>query len=207
MEFFMKKYLLSFLVIVYSFTFFTGCANDPEPQDQYDNYVRDGWTAFQGKNYNLAIQKFNSAKGVYSNRGAAYLGLGWSYMLIDSLNDAVGEFSDAENYGELTTNLFAGWAVALNALKRFDESNFRIAQVFQRDTGWVFQYDTRYTTNDLNILSAENYFLLGEFSKSLDQIRLVNPAFTADILTPEGLIALAAEIERQKRTIFVGKRK
>ncbi len=203
----MKKYLLSLLVIAFFFTLFTGCANDPEPQDQYDNYVRDGWTAFQNKNYGGAIEKFNTAKGVYSNRGAAYLGLGWSYMLIDSLNEAVGEFSDAENYGELLTNLYAGWAVALNALKRFDESNFRITQVFQRDTGWVFQYDTRYNTNDLNVLSAENYFLLGDFTKSLDQIRLVSPSFNADISTPQGLMALAAEIEKYKRTLFIGKKK
>lgn len=201
------KYRFLFSIIFIFGLGLQSCSSDPEPQDQYENYIRDGWSAFKSKNIPLAINKFNQAKGIYSNRGASYLGMGWCYMVIDSLNDAVGEFSDAENYGELTADLYAGWAVGLNALKRFDESNFRIAQVFQRDTGWVFEYDIRYTTNDLNVLSAENYFLLGDFYKSLDQIRLLNPSFTADLSKPAGLILLAAEIEKYKRTLFVGKRK
>ena len=69
------------------------------------------------------------------------------------------------------------------------------------DADWVFAYGLSLSSGDLYLLRAENYFLLGKFAESLVEVQRLNVTFTANLTTPDGIAALASEIERLKSEV------
>ena len=97
-----------------------------------------------------------------------------------------------------TADLFAGWGIALNGLKDYSGSNDKLSQAIIMSTAWNFPYDVQLSVLDLHILKAENYFVLSDFTGSLTEVKFLNALFDADVLTGEGIVSLAKEIERLK---------
>ncbi|MDP3683190.1 MAG: hypothetical protein Q8S01_04585, partial [Ignavibacteria bacterium] len=52
--------------------------------------------------------------------------------------------------------------------------------------------------NDLIVLKAENYFMLGNFTQSLREVNRIKPEFVVSLASPAGIAALAEEIENLK---------
>ena len=178
-----------------SLAVFFGCGKKGPTGPSYEDLIQAGWDAFAQKDYQTASQKFSDAKNLDTKRIAAYEGLGWSLLMLDDLNQASIEFAAGASEAEATADLYAGWAFVLNALKLYSLSNVRADQALELAPDWQFQYGLPLAARDLRVLKAENYFLIGEFQKALDEVRTINPGFNADINTNEGLAALAQEIE------------
>ncbi len=164
----------------------------------YEDLVRQGWEAFQNGNYPEASGKFLEAKELNINRAESFTGLGWSYFKMDSLANAVKEFSICASQNDPTADLHAGWAFVLNAQKDYSNSNLRATEALALDSLWRFDYGLFLDQGDLFLLRAENYYLLGLFYQSLVEVQRINATFTANLGTAEGIAALAAEIERLK---------
>jgi hypothetical protein len=133
-----------------------------------------------------------------SNKVDAYVGLGWSYMKLDQLTTASDEFNMGSQKANPPADLFGGWAFVLNALRDYGGSNAEADQVFTLDPTWTFSYGLPLSKDDLHVLKAENYFLLGNYTYSLNEVKRLNSGFNADVTTSIGRAALAAEIERLK---------
>ena len=170
---------------------------DP-PAATYDDLISNGWSEFSGQAYSVAIEKFNAAKSMEPDNFEAYNGLGWAYFKNDQLSNSIQEFSVGFQKTGSTSDIGAGWAFVLNADKKYADSNIKIDSTLSSDSNWMFSQGLGLDKNDLLVLRAENFFLLGNFGESLSAVQELNPSFLANILTSEGRADLALEIERLK---------
>lgn len=166
------------------------------PAATYDDLISKGWSEFSGQDYTVAIEKFNAAKTLEPNKFEAYNGLGWAYFKKDQLTNSIHEFSIGSQKTGSSADIEAGWAFVLNADKKYADSNNKINSTLISDSNWTFSHGLGLDKNDLLVLRAENFFLLGNFEESLSTIQELNPLFLANILTSEGRAELALEIER-----------
>ncbi len=163
-----------------------------------EELILEGWTAFEQGDYSTAATKFTDAVNKDQTSMESFLGLGWSLFKLDNISRAHNEFTAGSSKENPTADLFAGWAFVLNALKRYADSNQRSESAISQDPAWQFSHGLSLDINDLRIVRAENYFLLGEFANSLVEVRILNSNFNVDVLTNDGQAALAQEIERLK---------
>jgi len=191
----MKKYFGIILICILSACSDTG-SSDP---------LAEGWEAFANGDYTGAVDILTVARDKHPNDGNIRAALGWSFMRLDQLAEADAEFETGAVLASAPPDLYAGWSFVLNALKEHASSNDQIVQALAASPNWVFRYDSSLTYQDLQLLQAENYFVLGEFQLSLASVLEVNPGFTADVSTDDGKGHLAAEIERL-RALRPGKR-
>lgn len=199
----MHKIHLFLLIGLGIFLLFAGCKKgtvtlEEEVQFTLEELIAQGWAAFEQGNYLQAKDKFSEAQSQYPLEVEVYNGLGWSYFKLDSLEQAVRQFHICYCLFEPTADIFAGWAFALNALKAYGESNVQADSALVSNPTWVFDHGLMLDSRDLVLLKAENHYLLGYFAESLLEVKILNPAFTADVTTDFGRSALAAEIERLK---------
>jgi len=196
----MKKFVFGGLLLLAVSGLITSCNVNPEdPLVVYEEELNGGWIAFTLKKFDLAYTRFHFAIDADSARSEAYSGLGWILLKQDSLNQAVTMFEFAELQKEPDASLFAGHAFALNALKNYSASNQLADIALLKEPGWIFPYLPNLNYNDLIVMKAENYFMLGNFTESLTEVQKVNQAFQISVITPYGIAALASEIERLKR--------
>lgn len=199
----MKKYFV-YLIMISAFLFaYAGCqgTNDPEPVDQYAQKITNAWAAFSQGNFTTATNLFLEAKSSDSSKTDAYLGLAWCYLKLDSVNSSLEKFSTASTMGVSTADLHAGFAFVLNASKQYQLSNSHAENALILSPNWVFPYQTSINKYDLQLLEAQNFYQLGNFTNSLNYVKMLNVSFSADVSTAAGRSALADEIERLKNTI------
>jgi len=177
-----------------------GCSSDGESSGSgnYQDLVNQGWSSFMTGDYQGAINSFNEAKSANQDASEPYAGTGWSMLKLDQLNNAAGEFTTGSAKSAPSADLYAGWAFVLNAQKVYGNSNTRADLALGLTPNWSFSHGLPLSSDDLHVLKAENFFLLGDFSSSLGEVRVVNPAFQADVTTEQGQAELAIEIERLK---------
>ncbi len=187
----MKKILL---VMIGMFAVSCGGTNT----DSYSSLLEEGWAAFESGDYVSAYDQFSAAISTDETRSEAYIGRGWTMMRRDSLDAAIRDFeSGSSDPGDVSPDLYAGWAFALNALHQYVLSNTQAAEaVTGSNEGWSFEHDDKLNIEDLRILEAENFFAMGNFSASLLRVQLINSNFSANVSSVQGQAQLAAEIER-----------
>lgn len=199
----MRKIHLILLIGLGIFLLFGGCKKgtvtlQEDVQYTLDELIAQGWAAFEQSDYMTAKDKFYSAKMMNPLEKEVYSGLGWSYFKLDSLEQATVEFNICACLSEPTADIAAGWAFTLNTMKEYASSTEKASAAIAIDSSWVFAHGLSLDVRELHLLKAENYYLLGSFAESLLEVKILNPAFTADITTDFGRSALAAEIERLK---------
>lgn len=186
--------------------FFIACGNSPtdvppEP-DAYSKKVSEGWEQFSQRNFSDAKTLFTEAKKLSSDGSEAFAGMGWVYLIQDSIELARGQFSAGaqKTDADATADLFAGWAVSLNLADEFEASISQARHALELDPEWEFAGGLSLGTASLYLLLAENNFILGQFAKSLVWVQKLNPGFNADIFSASGQGVLAMEIERLSNT-------
>lgn len=179
---------------------FTSCNVEPEdPLLLYEEEMNGGWIAFTQNKFDEAYIRFHQAIDVDSTKAEAFSGLGWVLFKQDSLSKAIEMFKAAELMVFPDASLFAGHAFALNAAKNFSSSNQMADFALSIDSLWYFPFLTSLDFNDLIVLKAENFFMLGNFAQSLGEVNKINPDFKISLATPSGIAALANEIEKLKK--------
>lgn len=179
--------------------FLIACSSSEEPKaPTYQELINQGWTAFSQDQYETAANSFSQAKSKNPNEAGAYTGLGWCSFKLDDLIHANTEFDLGSTKSNPSADLYAGWAFVLNAQKDYANSNIQADQALANDLNWGFAHELSLDINDLHVLKAENYYLLGNFSQSLMEVQILNPDFNVDLTNSEGQSELAAEIERLK---------
>lgn len=179
---------------------FISCNVEPEdPLLLYEAEINGGWIAFTKKDFVEANLRFRQAIEVDSANAEAYSGLAWVLFKQDSIEKAFIMFDSASIMVDPNASVFAGYAFALNVAKNYASSNQKAEQALKIDPAWFFPYLSSLDYNDLIVLKAENYFMLGNFSQSLREVNRINPEFVVSLSTPAGIAKLADEIEKLKR--------
>lgn len=198
----MRKIHGIFLMSLAALFLFAGCKKGSvtlpgEVEFTLEELIAQGWAAFEQGDYFTAKDKFYDAKMKNPLEVEVYSGLGWSYFKLDSLEQAISEFNICYCLFDPTADIYAGWAFTLNAQKVYETSTEKAIAALGMDPDWEFSHGP-WDKNGLHLLKAENYFLVGLFSASLAEVKILNPSFNADVSTDLGRAELAAEIERLK---------
>ncbi|MCK9212491.1 MAG: hypothetical protein M0P61_16775 [Ignavibacteriaceae bacterium] len=196
----MKKILTLIVGSLISIFVYTSCNVAPEdPVLLYEEEINGGWIAFTKNDFNEAYIRFHQAVGLDSTKAEAFSGLAWVLFKQDSLSKAIELFKAAELMVSPNASLFAGHAFVLNAAKDFSSSNQLADFALATDSLWYFPFLTGLDFNDLIVLKAENFFMLGNFTQSLREVNKINPDFRVSLATSTGIAELANEIEKLKK--------
>lgn len=167
----------------------------------FEDDLGKGWQEFENGNYSDALDIFKSLKNNNSNKVEVYVGLGWSYLGLEDIELANSEFNTGANLQKESIDLYAGYAVTLNILNIFDQSNEYVDKALTIKSDWEFIHWSYVSYLNLYLIKAENYFFLGNYDLSLSEVIKLSSDFYADITTYEGRASLALEIERLKTII------
>ena len=197
----MKQFLkyASPLCIIFIIAGLLSCSHSdtssPAPETAIQ-LVGDGWQAYANHQYQLALNKFNSAISLSGSMVDAYNGAGWSSAKLDQLSGAATLFGRGNTRDTNNTDILAGLALVNNARKNYAASAANASAVLQKNAHWFFERDTLVDYDDIRVVLAEDDYAVGDFNSSLAVVRLMDASFTADVAGVQGQTALAQEIER-----------
>lgn len=196
----MKKALPILLSIF--FLLLSSCGPDPiKDSTTYEDMVLEGWTSYSQNDYEIAIDWFKKANKKAPAVADPITGLAWTYMKMDSLSRADDYFASGALKQNVTADHFAGWSFLKNAQKDYAHSILYAEEALGIDPEWSFAYGVGINYKDIQLLMAQNYFLTGDYTNSLIKVKILNPAFEADIFDSAGQALLAIEIERLKKLV------
>ena len=161
----------------------------------------EGWQAFSVKNYPLANSKFVEALARDANFIDANNGSGWANARLNALSAAAAAFSTGRGKAPANLEIITGLAFVENAQKNYASSIIDANAVLQANPNWIFSRDASVSSMDLHLLLAENYFAQANYTSSLQQVQLLNSAFSADPSTSGGQDAIARELERLRSIV------
>jgi len=163
-----KKLLI--LVGAAAILFSLGCDgeepfNDPSQAD----WTAEGWTCWKRGDYDGAEAAFGNALKVDPYYSEAHGGLGWTFMRMQNVEEAIGTFEDAILTSEQADRkvrqlIYMGAAVAYEANDDFKTSAERGRYMVNNLDGQNFKFgpDTSVTGYDLYIILALDYYGMGQ---------------------------------------------
>jgi tetratricopeptide (TPR) repeat protein len=163
---------LLILVGAAAIMFSLGCKKDEEfgAMSQAD-WTAEGWNAWARGDYDGAETAFGNALKVDPYYPEAHGGLGWTYMRMQNLEEALGTFEDAILVSEQAGTplavrqlIYMGAATAYEANDEYLLSAQRGRYLINHLKGqtFVFGADSRVTGYDLYIILALDYYGLGQ---------------------------------------------
>lgn len=192
---------INLFLLLASLIWMVSCGGDEAADTVYQELIDQGWVFFENAEYDSALSRFTAARDYNIQPAEAYTGRGWCYMKLDNLSSAAGEFTTASGGLDPTVELYAGWAFTLNAQKQYAQSNTQATEALLQSPNWIFPHGLNLNDDHLHLLKAENYFALGDYTGSLNEVKAIEPSFNADVSTSDGQAALADEIENLKLTL------
>ena len=185
----MKKVFSAFAICLIACSCSTPSAPDFDPQPGYLGDVSKSWGLFGSGQYQLAAIEFRNALDLDVQRlwPEAYIGLGWSLAMQDSLVKAISNFSTALQKTPKTAkdslNTLAGLGLAYRDVTppNFTLVRDNVLKALAIDPLFVFEHKTSINAADLEAVLAEAYFNLGQDS------------LAASIADPGGTLDPAAE--------------
>lgn len=180
----MKKALV--VAIGLSFLLMTACG-DENPLDA-------GWQKFGEHDYAGAYAEF--ASKVSSEGAAAYVGLGWTTMMMDSLPESDAYFLLAS--GDSLLEGYAGWSINAWLQGQHASCVDRAEFVFRNAGGYdsyIFPYDPDITHHDLLIHEGFSYYYLQNSFECLNTIQRLDPSFSVALNDPNLSTILLGKLE------------
>lgn len=182
----------------------TPAAPEFDLRPTYLNEVSRGWTFFSNGNYGLASTSFRIAIEADEQRiwPEAYIGLGWSLAMQDSLAKSINNFNTALSMQLLSAqdslSIFAGMSLAYRDVT---PPNFTLVRdnalaVLEKDPNFVFEYKQSINADDLRAVLAEAYFNLAQYEEAAaiaDPDSLLDPQSTSyqtELLTRINLLIM-----------------
>ena len=153
------------LIVIMSVLLLTAsCGNPSEsaPPTTAAGYCEQGWEAYRGGDYTLALNSFNAAIGMAGNWAEGYIGKGWTYIRIELFGNAYSAFALGEEKltsTDLRINVGMGYiGVALDN----DELIAGYLASFTVGTdSLVHNEDPDVTAVDIHTLMAQAYIMQG----------------------------------------------
>ena len=159
-----------------------------------DDPLDAGWSKFGDHDYAAAHAEFTSL--VSSEGSEAYVGLGWTTLMMDSLPEADAYFALAA--GDSLLQGYAGWSIVAWRLGQHNPCIDRAEFAFRNAGGhdsYEFPYDPEITHHDLLIHEGFSYYYLQNSFQCLNTIQKMDPSFTVALNNPDLLNILLAKLE------------
>lgn len=133
------------------------------------------WPNFEQKQYLEALIDFKAALSISVNLSEAYLGSGWSYAFLDSLDEAQQQFDGAIFFDKQLLDAYVGRGMVLLSKNKYFLSIADLTYVLEKDSIYVFDRNTNIDYKDIHIALAEAYFYQAKYSKAQEQVDILWP--------------------------------
>jgi tetratricopeptide (TPR) repeat protein len=179
----------SIIWYVLPFVFFlVGCpSEDAPPVDPTlnpDEFIDSGWTKFQQKSYEDALDDFNRAIDISPENLVANLGKSWCIIMLDPSEI---EFEEIETTFEKGLEDSVGFVDAYCGLTflMFIQNKYSLAitysdSVFFNDESYSFQYDPEIDINDVLLIKAQSQFLSLSYQDANFTLSQIHPSLFLD---------------------------
>ena len=154
-----------------------------------------GLTAFENGDYDDAFSHFMDAQNIDGQNYLTYSWTGWVWLKKGDPTSAYMSFTDALSLDNSDPDTHAGFAFSENAGKKYEDSNTHANNALSRDSQWSIAHGLDLDYAHLYLLRAMNYFNLGDYDNSLEEVQLLDEDFNPNLDTPEGVAELAAKIQ------------
>jgi tetratricopeptide (TPR) repeat protein len=194
----MIKIGLSVLVAATLCGAIAGCGGGEGPGPApvtYESKIEAGWRAFGENNYNSALSEFKAAVEMNPERVEGFDGSGWSYALLDSLEESMSSFDGAASRDTTLIDPLMGRAAAALGLSWYDYAITDASRALSKDPRFVFERRTSYDWRDLHLILAECYYATADYDSALAHSQALDPQFDPDPLAEDYLELLLLEIE------------
>ena len=210
-----NKLIISTIVLV---LIFTACRREwIATEEDLANY---GWTLFEQattkKEYKEVYDWFSNSVREDENYQDGYNGLGWTLGKMVELDSAVQAFEmgltkphNPRMLDIVAHDILAGLTFAHSALKHdssvvhYGDSLIGLLEQKIGDKTWTFPHDSTSNYLDVHVMLALSYFVLSDFTESLEHVQAIwtaldptSATFVVNTNTIVGRNQLAAEIER-----------
>jgi len=190
-------YLLLSLAII------NGCSKSAtEPEITASDLLSQGWTYFNAGSFSAALTSFQQAKAKDPALVDAYNGSGWCQGILGYRDDALATFKSGLIRQFSNLEMRAGISFVYASLDSCQAAIQSDSLVLLSDSLWGFSHkyllsaDQLMNYKEMNLLLAECYYKLGNFTASLDAVKKLDPAFDiADVSTSDGQKELLSKIE------------
>ena len=176
--------------------------NISDPVTEAVKLTSEGWRSFEAKDYSKAITLFKQALDNNDLYADAYNGLGWTYGRQDSLKRAKIYFDIALGLEKGNTDAIAGRSFVSLGLGNYDDAISAVTLVEENQVVYyTFRHDRSISINDLKLVKAQSYFMLGNYSESQTIIDELDPQNQLDQSKASYIEDLALAIENLWKTI------
>ena len=158
------------------------------------NPLDAAWSKFGERDYAGAHSEFASL--VEGEGSAAYVGLGWTTLMMDSLAESDVYFTLASEDSLLEG--YAGWSIVAWLQGQHTLCIDRAEFVFRNAGGYdayVFPYDPEITYHDLLLHQGFSYYYNQNFFACLNVIQRIDPSFSVAMNDAQIQNKLLAELE------------
>lgn len=151
------------ILVLIILTFASSCEIFDESDDeQYLILVDQAWSFFEFGDYQQAEIVFSDAIGTLPDRGEAYMGRGWSQLLLDQALDGMSDLSAAQERSVQSTDLLAGFCIVEYDLEYYIDAIASATTVLSIEPQYSFQYLPSIDHCDIRLIRASSHFALGE---------------------------------------------
>ena len=174
-----------------------------------------GWILYEQEDYVGSYEWFSNSVREDENYQDGYNGLGWSFGKLVDPDSAVQAFDvgltkpqNPRMLDIVAHDILAGLTFAHSALKQdssavaYGDSLIWLLEQQKEDKTWTFPHDSTTNYLDVHVTLALSYFVLSDFTESLEHVRAIktalnpaSPPYVVDTNTVRGRRQLAAEIE------------
>lgn len=174
-----------------------------------------GWVLYEQGDYVASYDWFSNSVREDENYQDGYNGLGWTFGKLVELDSAVQAFDvgltkqpNPRMLDIVAHDILAGLTFAHSALKHdssavaYGDSLIWLLEQQIGDKTWSFPHDSTTNYLDVHVTLALSYFVLSDFTESLEHVQAIktalnpaSPPYVVDINTVKGRNELAAEIE------------
>lgn len=162
------------------------------------DFTEYGWELWMELDYTGAIVQFEEALALDETYADTWNGLGWSYIELGEADTSDPKFDRGillEDTTEVIVELLAGRAFSSLATGDFTAAITDAKAALTASPVWIFKRDITITYEDLMITVATGFYGSASFDSSLVWVKKLDTNFDADVSTPVGRSALAAQIE------------
>jgi len=160
----------------------SGCVNGPDgvvalpPADEYHTAAAEGWLEFGAGRYDNAVMAFDRAVEIDSTLSQAYVGLGWSYAMLNQMDVARSNLDLAIARDSESPDGYAARAFVHLAQGEYEAAieAARRAIDFGGDD-YVFSQISDVQTRNLRLVMAESHYATGQYPDAQAQVDILDP--------------------------------
>jgi tetratricopeptide (TPR) repeat protein len=146
----------------------------------YDEIIQSGWAAFQRSEYHAALSEFKAAVAMDTTRAQGYDGKGWSYALLDSLEESTEALQVCLERDPDLVDPLVCLAAVYSDLPDYNKAISNAQQALVLEPSFVFQHRASYDWRDIRLILAECYYATAEYASAHSEVMELDPLFDLD---------------------------